>query len=334
MRTGPVLVILVGLLAVASLLSLSVGPGGFGAGDQVTDLRLLRTGCAALAGAALAVAGVLIQGLFRNPLASPDVVGTTAGATLGGQLALIAHAVCVGILPAWLAPELVLPVGCLLGASIALSLLLAVTQRGGGLVIVLLTGFVITAIVGAISGLLTSVSAGHWELARALSAFGLGGVDGKGVGHLLLAAPLVLIGTCAAWFWGRSCDVLLAGEDEAASLGLDLRTTRRWLLAWTALLAAAAVAVGGALSFIGLIVPHALRPWTGVEHRKLVPAAAIGGAAFLILCDVLSRCAPLLTNAIGIQGSGELPLGVITGLIGGPVFLVLLIKARRAGTLT
>ena len=334
MRLGAVLLVLALILAASVVLSLATGSGGVAAAPALLDLRLLRTACAALAGAALAVAGVLVQGLFRNPLASPDVVGTTAGATLGGQLALVAHAALIGVLPLWLAPELILPLGCLAGAAGALALLLATAGRGGGgMVAVLLTGFVITAVVGAVSGLLTSLAAGRWELARALTGFGLGGVDGKGFGHIALAVPLVAAGIAAAWAWGRTCDLLLAGEEEAAALGVDTGRARRWLLAWTALLAAAAVAVGGALSFIGLIVPHALRPFVGVEHRRLVPAAALGGAALLVLCDVVARAVPLGVGYLGLHGAGELPLGVVTGLIGGPVFLVLLIRARREGTL-
>lgn len=329
-----VLLALAALLALSVVLSLAVGAGGVGMDAAVADLRWLRTGSAALAGAALAVAGVLVQGLFRNPLASPDVIGTTAGATLGGQLAMVLHAALIGILPAWVAPELLLPAGCLLGAAGALLLLLAAAGRAGASVVsVLLTGFIIMAMVGAVSGLLASLAAGRWELARALTFFGLGGVDGKGPAHLALAAPLVVAGIAAAWAWGRTCDVLLAGEDEARAMGVDTGSARRWLLAWTALLAAAAVAVGGSLSFVGLIVPHALRPFAGVEHRRLVPAAALGGAAFLILCDVAARGVPLLAARAGLGGAGELPLGVVTGLIGGPVFLILLIRARREGTL-
>ena len=197
----------------------------------------------------------------------------------------------------------------------------------------LLTGFIITAVVGAFSGLLTSLTAGRWELARALASFGLGGVDGKGPAHLALATPLVAAGILAAYAWGRTCDLLMSGEEEAVALGVDTARARRWLLAWTALLAAAAVAVGGALSFIGLVVPHALRPFAGVEHRRLIPAAALGGAAMLVLCDIATRAVPMAARGLGLEGAGELPLGVVTGLIGGPVFLVLLVRARREGTL-
>jgi iron complex transport system permease protein len=334
MRLFRIHLVLLFILALSVVLSLCTGAGGFGMDAAVADLRWLRTGAAALAGSALAVAGVLVQGLFRNPLASPDVVGTTAGATLGGQLALVAHAALIGVLPLWLAPELLLPIGSLAGAAGALALLLATAGRGGSSIVsVLLTGFIITAMVGAVSGLLASLAAGRWELARALTSFGLGGVDGKGPGHLILATPLVLAGILAAWAWGRTCDVLLAGEDEARAMGVDTTVARRWLLAWTALLAAAAVAVGGSLSFIGLVVPHALRPFAGVEHRRLIPAAALGGAAFLVLCDVLARAAPFVAEIVGLHGAGELPLSVVTGMIGGPVFLVLLIRARREGTL-
>jgi len=129
----------------------------------------------------------------------------------------------------------------------------------------------------------------------------------------------VIAGTLAAWAWGRHLDLLLSGEDEAAALGVDVATARRWILAWTALLTAAAVALAGGIAFVGLVVPHALRPFTGVAHRRLVPAAALGGAAFVVLADSAARCLP----------HGEVPLGVVTGLVGGPLFLVLLMRLRR-----
>ena len=289
------------------------------------ELRGLRLACAGLAGAALAVAGVLMQGLFRNPLASPSVLGTSAGAALGGQLVLLGHGACAAFLPAWLAPEMLLPLGCLAGAGLALILLLAVIRRvlragGDGLVAVLLTGFLLGSVFAAIGALVTWLGQSSWEIGRTLVAFTLGGVDGKGLRHVAMALPLVGIGIAAAWTWAKHLDVLLAGEDEAAALGVNVPQARAWILIWTAVLTGAATAIGGGVAFVGLIVPHALRPFTGVGHRRLIPAAAIGGAAFLIGCDTLCRVLP----------SGELPLGVVTGLIGAPLFLGLVLRLHRA----
>ncbi len=316
-------------LVTATLLGLAVAAGLLvGHGDLspvFLELRAGRIACAGLAGAALSVAGVLMQGLFRNPLASPSVLGTTSGAALGGQAVLLAHGLVAAALPAWLVPEMALPLGCLLGAGCSLMILLLIARRvlasgGDALVAVLLTGFLLTSALAAMSSLLTWLGQERWELGRALIAFTLGGVDGKGLRHVLLATPLVVIGIAAAWAWGRTLDLLLAGEDEAASLGVDVVTARRWILAWTAALSAAAVAVGGGVAFVGLVVPHALRPFTGVGHRRLIPAAALGGAAFLILCDALCRLTP----------GAELPLGILTSLIGAPVFVVLLLRWRLA----
>ncbi len=319
------------ILGAALVFALALGLGlGHGSLADATsrgvflELRGLRVVCAGLAGAALAIAGVLMQGLFRNPLASPSVLGTTAGAALGGQAVLLGHTALAGFLPWWLAAEMVLPLGCLSGAAAALALLLvvarAVQQRGGDQTLgVLLTGFLLSSACASIAALLTWLAQANWEIGRMLVAFSLGGVDGKGLRHVALATPLVVIGGLAAWAWGRQLDVLLAGDDEAAALGIEVRSARFWILAWTAVLTAAATAIGGGVAFVGLIVPHALRPFTGVSHRRLIPAAAIGGAAFVIACDALCRLAP----------GGELPLGVVTGLIGAPVFGILVLRLHR-----
>lgn len=317
----------VALLA-ACVLALFAGKGAL-LGEQsevYLNLRGARSACAALAGAALAVSGALVQGLFRNPLASPSVLGTTAGAALGGQLVLLGHAGIIGLLPAWLAPEMALPIGCLLGAWLALSGVSAVARlvaRDGaeGTAVVLLAGVIVGSFLASLSAFATWLGGERWDIGRALVAFALGSVDAKGWVHVALASPLVLAGCLAAWGWGRHLDLLLSGEDEAQALGCDVRSARRWVLTWSAVLAGAAVAVGGSVAFVGLVVPHALRPFTGPEHRRLIPASALGGAAFLVACDALCRLTP----------GGELPLGVLTGFIGAPVFALLLLKGRKEG---
>lgn len=324
MRYTVVMMGLVALLIAGIGAGLLIGHGSLGgdSGGVFLSLRGCRLAAAALSGAALALGGVLVQGLFRNPLASPDLLGTTAGATLGGQTVLVAHALAASLLPASLLPEMLLPLGCLVGAALALAVLMLLAGRTTGLTTVLIIGFLITALVGSVSTLIVSLVREQWELVRALQGFGLGGVDGKGLAHVLLAAPLVIAGAVAAWGWGRPLDALLSGEEEAAALGVDVTAVRRWVLVWTAVLTSAAVAVGGGAVFVGLIVPHALRGVVGVGHRRLIPAAALGGAAFLVWCDDLARALPV---------SGEVPLTVITGLIGAPLFIVLLLRTQRAG---
>lgn len=285
------------------------------------ELRTYRFATAFLAGGALATGGVLVQGLFRNPLASPSLLGTSAGASLGGAtVILLWDGLLVQLVSTRVPPELVLPFGCLLGALGALGLLLAVTGRNPDVVVLLLTGFIISSFLLSIGGLITSLAQESWELGRAIVAFTLGGVEAKGPRHAALAAPMVLGGVLAAWAWARPLDVLLAGEEEAAALGVDVNAVRLWIIVWTAVLTAAAVAIGGNVSFVGLVVPHALRTHLGALHRRLVPAAFLGGGVFVAFADVLVRVVP---------ARGTIPLGVVTGLVGAPLFLKLLSQQTR-----
>lgn len=313
---------LVVVLGVVAVLGLSIGRGELSSqnGAVFVELRAWRIAAAALAGAALGMGGVLMQGLFRNPLASPDLLGTTAFALFGGQLVLVVVVLAGASLPIWLPAELLLPIGCLLGAAGALAALLWLAERASGLTTVLVVGFLMAALGSSAGTLLTSLSRDQWELMRALQGLSLGGVDGTGPAQLALGAPLVVIAGICAWGWGRALDVLLSGETEAAALGVDVPLVRRWALIWTATLTAAAVALGGAAVFVGLIVPHVMRGLVGVTHRRLIPASALGGAVFLVACDNLARALPT---------TGELPLGVVTGLIGAPLFIVILLRSRQ-----
>lgn len=321
--------IVLGLAVVLGVVfGLLIGDGDLaddGLRSTFLELRLWRMTCAMLAGAGLAVAGVLVQGLFRNPLADPSILGTTAGASLGGTTVLLLwNVLLAGMVPAWMPAELLLPVGCLLGALGALLLLLLVTDRESGVVPVLLTGFILTSFFLSLAGLLASLAQESWELGRAVVAFTLGGVDAKGPRHVALALPMIATASAASLGWSRHLDLLLSGESEAAALGLDVETVRRWVVVWTAVLTAAAVALSGGISFVGLVVPHALRPWVGAEHHRLLPASLVGGASFVLWADILTRALPT---------RGDVPLGVVTGLIGAPVFLALLSRAQREGRL-
>jgi iron complex transport system permease protein len=322
MRSALIFAVAALTLVAVAVLGLALGHGDLASGNGAVflELRAWRIAAAALAGAALGMGGVLMQGLFRNPLASPDLLGTTAFALLGGQVVLVMLVLVGGELPGWLAGELLVPVGCLLGAAAALAALLWLAERASGLTTVLVVGFLLAALGASAGTLLTSLCRDRWELMRALQGLSLGGVDGTGPAQLALGAPLVFIAGMCAWGWGRALDVLLSGEQEAAALGVDVALVRRWALVWTATLTAAAVALGGAAVFVGLIVPHVMRSLIGVTHRRLLPACALGGAVFLVACDNLARALPT---------AGELPLGVVTGLIGAPLFIVVLLRSRR-----
>jgi iron complex transport system permease protein len=321
-----VYVVLLGSLALIAAAALLTGHGDLHDArlrDALLELRLHRLAAAFLTGASLAVAGVVAQGLFRNPLADPGLLGATAGASFGGQAAILLYQGLLAALPSIaLAPLVFLPLGCLLGALLALVILLVIARRHGDLVLLLLTGFILSSLFLGLGSLLMSLAQEQWELGRAMVAFVLGGLSGTSGAQVAMAWPLVLGGVAAAWLWGRSLDVLLSGEEEAAALGVEVRAVRRWGVVWSATLTGAAVSLGGNVGFVGLIVPHGLRALLGGEHRRLVPAAALGGGAFVIACDVLARVVP---------ARSELPLGVVTGLIGAPLFLILLLRTWRAG---
>jgi iron complex transport system permease protein len=314
-------------LAILALLvagtSTLVGHGSLGdeaLAGTFLRLRAARLAAAFLTGSALSVAGVLVQGLFRNPLASPSIIGTTAGANLGGQLALLlGHWLFGATLSPWLAPDLLLPVGCVLGALASLALLLAIVRAHDDLVVLLLTGFLLSSLFISLGAFVTSLARERWELSRAMLSFALGDISGTGPRQIVMATPLIVLGVLFAWTWSRPLDLMLSGEEEAKSLGADVPLVRRWVVVWSAVLSAGAVALGGNVGFVGLVVPHALRPFVGTAHQTLLPACALAGGTFVVACDIACRMLP---------GQGEMPLGVVTGLIGAPTFLWLLVRER------
>lgn len=321
------------VLALVSTLAVVAGGILIGTGNLSDDalretfvgLRLSRLAASTVIGSALAVAGVLAQGLFRNPLADSSVLGTTSGAVVGGKATLVALELTVGAGAIHgLAPDLLVPVGCIVGAAIALGLLFALTRGARSVVLLLLVGFSLTSLFSSIASFLTVLAMDSWELGRALMAFAMGSVSGTSMRNVVFAVPLALGGLLVALRHASSLDLLLSGEDEAASLGLDVGFVRKVVATWIAILTGAAVSLGGFVAFVGLVVPHVLRPYAGVEHRRLLPFAAVFGAIFVAASDVATRLFPL---------QSEMPLGVVTGLIGAPIFVSLLLRSHREGTL-
>jgi iron complex transport system permease protein len=324
MRLGAGYAILFAALALVAVLSLMVGEGSLadpGLRSTLLVLRASRLGSALLVGSALAVAGVIVQGLFRNPLADASVLGTSAGAALGGKAALLAtEFLLVGRGLSTIPPDVLLPIGCLGGALLSLTIILTLVRRSPDVLTVVLTGFLLSSLSLSVGILLTSMAEERPELGRALVTLAVGTLAGAGPEHIAIAAPLVVVGILAAWFWGKPLDLLLNGDEEAASLGVDVGQVRRCCILWVAVLTAGAVAIGGDVGFVGLLVPHALRPILGVEHRRLIPVSALGGAVFVGLCDLVVR---------GLPARGEIPLGVVTGIVGAPVFLTLLLRSQK-----
>jgi iron complex transport system permease protein len=322
---GTVLALALVLFAFTSaLLGLWVGRGtalDVPMRDLFVTLRAYRIGVAFFAGGALAVSGAVIQGLVRNPLASPNILGTNAGALLGGKLALIiTFIVLEGRAVTNVLPEMLVPVGCLVGAFAALGAVLSVNSLRASTISLVLTGFVLNGIFLSVGTFLTNLSQDYVELNRAMTTFQAGSLSGSGSRQLLLAATLSLAGFLPAFFWSRSLDVLLSGEEEAAALGVEVSRVRFWCVVWSALMAAGAVSVGAGVGFIDLITPHVVRRMIGPSHRYLLPASFVLGGSFLILCDALCRSIPLRQ---------EVPLQVLVDMLGGPAFLWML---RRLGT--
>ena len=295
------------LLAVAFAASLAVGSAQHATAGIVLDIRLPRALLAALVGAGLATAGALLQALLQNPLADPYVLGISGGAALGGVLALALGG-------AWLGGALV-PAVAFAGALAASLLLYAVAAAGGRAPAhsLLLTGVVFNAFASSLFVFATRAT----DLAR------VAGVFLWLIGSIRLVEPALLsgvavlfgVGLAIALRFAYALNLLAQGDETATHLGVDVPATRRWILAGTALMIGASVAVSGLIGFVGLIVPHLLRLSLGSDHRLLVPASALAGAAFLLVADTLARV---------VLAPTELPVGALTSLVGGPLFLVLL----------
>ena len=322
---------LVGLVFVASVLSLTTGAAGLGLGDlaaaavgeglsprdQVVllDIRFPRLALGLAVGAALAVSGVLLQGLFRNPLADPGIVGVSAGAGLGAVLAIVLG----GLLPAGVAAlfgSWLVPLAAGLGGWATTLLLYRVATNGKRTEVatMLLAGIALSALAGAATGVLTYL-ADDRQL-RDLTFWGMGSLAGATWTKLTAAAPLMCLAIVLAPRLARGLNALALGEAQAAHMGVDVQRLKRLAIFATAAAAGAAVAVSGGIGFVGLVVPHLLRQIQGPDHRQLLPNAALLGAGLLVLADLFSRT---------IVAPAELPIGIVTALIGAPVFLWMLV---------
>jgi iron complex transport system permease protein len=287
----------------------------------IWQLRLPRVLGGALVGAALAVSGALFQGLFRNPMADPYVLGISSGAALGATLALMAPAAgLAAALGAGLAP-----LAAFAGALGATLVVYGVARRGATLPVtdLLLAGFAVAAMLGAATTLLLVLNDRGLVRLRAVFSWLAGGVAVAGWGQLALAGPLICAGVGLALLLARWLDAFVLGEEGAAHVGVPVERAKQVIVAVAALLTAAAVTLSGLVGFVGLLVPHAIRLAAGPSHRLLLPACALGGAAFLVLADLLART---------LIAPTEIPVGVLTAVAGGPAFLVLLKRSRGRRT--
>lgn len=301
------------LLALARWLS---GTALDGDDHVVLMLRLPRVLMAVLVGAALACGGTTMQGLFRNPLADPGLIGVSAGAALGAVAMIVLGHAFAGVFSEASTPYRV-TAAAFVGGLLATLLVYTIGRRRPGVATLLLAGVAINAMAMAGIGMLTFLASEN-QL-RDLTFWTLGSLGGSDWTRLWIVAPLTLLPLLAMPRLARALNALLLGEQEASLLGFRPERLQPLLITLVALMVSAAVAMTGVIGFIGLVVPHLLRLVWGPDHRILLPASALGGAALLVAADTLARV--LVVPA-------ELPIGVLTALLGGPFFLWLLLRAR------
>lgn len=314
--------LLVLLLFAASLL---VGPAALGLGESLRalltgtgdavvlvmrEIRLPRALLGMMVGATLGLSGAAMQGYLRNPLAEPGIVGISSSAALGAVIALQ-----TGLAAAF---PLALPLSALTGAAAAVLLILLLAGPRGGALALILAGIAISALAGALTSMVLNLSPNPFA-AMEIVFWMMGSLADRSMLHVWLAAPFMAAGAVILLRLGRGLDALTLGEDAAASMGVNLMRLRWGVILGTALAVGASVAVAGAVGFVGLVVPHLLRPLVGARPSALLPASALGGAAMVLAADIAVRL---------IAPEQDLKLGVLTALIGAPFFLHLIWRLR------
>lgn len=285
-------------------------------GDIVRAIRLPRALLAAGVGAVLAVCGAYLQGMFRNPLADPSLIGVTAGASVGASAAIVLGG---GVLGAVGDLSLV-SLGAFAGGLVAVWLVYRVATgiNGTSVATMLLMGIAVTALAASLTGLMDYFADN--ESLRRMSLWRMGGLDGAtGVRAVVILAVLALL-LISMMRVSRGLNTLLLGESQARHLGVDVERLKNLLIVLVALGVGVSVAVAGSIGFVGLVVPHMIRLCVGPDHRALVPLSALGGATLLLLADTFART---------IMAPTELPVGLVTALIGAPFFVFLLARHRE-----
>lgn len=314
------------LVAVLFLLSLTVGPAAIafsdsikalfsGKGDAIAlimrEIRLPRALLGLMIGATLGLSGAALQGYLRNPLAEPGLIGVSASASLGAVLAIYSGLTIIF--------PLALPLSALLAAMLAVVVVQALAGRRSNTLTIILAGVAVSSLAGAMTSLALNLSPNPFA-ALEIMFWMLGSLTDRSMMHVWLAAPFMLAGWVLLLMLGRALDALTLGADTAASMGVDMRRVQHLAVLGTAASVGAATAVAGAIGFVGLVVPHLLRPLVGARPSRLLPASALGGAAVVLAADILVRL---------IAPGRDLKLGVLTAIVGAPVFAALLRRHYR-----
>jgi iron complex transport system permease protein len=313
-------------VALLFLAALSLGPAGIGPGESLRalvlgdggpltlvmrEIRLPRAILAAMVGASLGLAGAAMQGYLRNPLAEPGLIGVSGSAALGAVIAIqtgLAGAVALG-----------LPALALAGALIGVLAVVALAGPRGTSLTLILAGIAISALAAALTSLVLNLSPNPFA-ANEIVFWMMGSLADRSMTHVWIALPFMGLGWALLLTLGRGLDALTLGEDAAGALGIGLARLRLTLILGTASVVGAATAVAGAIGFVGLVVPHILRPFVGARPSRLLWASALGGAVMVLAADIAVRL---------ILPERDLKLGVLTALVGAPLFLHLIYKTRR-----
>ena len=316
---GPVLALLV-LTALAALASLALGDALlpprqilgalFGRGDELArtvlwEIRLPRTLVGLAVGSALGASGAVMQAFFRNPLASPGLLGVSSGGALGAVAALAFAGATASLF--------LVPLASILGAFLATGAVMLMARRGASPEHLLLGGVALNALFGAATSFLLVASSANVQSSSKIIFWLMGGIENRTWEHVWMSLPLVLASCLLLLPLGRAMNLLALGESGAKSLGVDVKRLRWQLVVLSTVLTALATAVGGVVGFVGLVVPHLVRLVFGPDHRRLLPLSMLGGAILVLACDLPTR---FLSAGLG--------LGVVTSLVGGPFLLGLL----------
>lgn len=325
-----VLAVLVGLTSLNYGASDTSGLAAFGAwaaGDPISetdaivlfDIRLPRLVMGFLVGASLAVSGAVMQGLFRNPLADPGLLGVSAGASLGAICAIVLGAALPAAVIAFVGWYMV-PIAAFCGGWLAMMLLYTIATRAGrtSVATMLLAGIALAAMIGAATGIVIYYASD--SQLRDLTFWGLGSLAGANWAKLVAAGPVMMLALAAAPMLARGLNGLALGEAAAGHIGIRVQRVKNAAILTAAAATGAAVAVSGGIGFVGIVVPHLLRLLSGPDHRWLLVNSALLGGAMLVVADMVSRT---------VLAPAELPIGILTALIGGPFFLWILLTNRR-----
>jgi iron complex transport system permease protein len=326
-RRVTVMAALVGLVALLVLVSLGTGPvrlspltvvdALFGGGADVQqvivrEIRLPRTILGLAIGAILGMSGAALQGLLRNPLASPSLFGAPQSAAFGAVLVIAFGLADVR--------SYSLPVAAIITAFASVFVLLAIAGRNAGLLILILAGLAISSLAGAATALVMNLSSNPFVVLE-IAFWLLGSLEDRSFRHVMLALPFIVVGAIILWSQRNAFRALSLGEETAQSLGVDVGRLRLGVILGTALGVGGAVAVSGTIGFIGLVAPHLMRPLIGHDPARLLVPSALAGAALLLAADIAVRIIP---------STSDIKVGVLTSIIGVPFFLYLIMRERRA----